>query len=196
MSLSPRIQGGGQACPNEQEPENVPGTDRDISVNTPLDSKLRVELKREYYDGKEETFGVDIKDDWRMMRKVVGPMPVVHRRSLQRLCNKPTILYFESSAQSPCPSSWPAIVFACIYKRWFRCHNSNPDLNFGKFFAPPLRITPTGPQTIPEILKAHAHLCDQAASDLPSLKSEYAESCPNAHSRWQHRHLLPLCRAM
>lgn len=131
------------------------------------------------------------------MSKVVDLMPVIHHdRSLEALCNKPTMLYWELSALDPDTGRCPEIVFACIYKYWFRCHDNNPDIGFGQFFAHPFQITPTGPRTIPEILKRHAHLCDQAASRLKSKKSDDAESCPIRRSRWQRFHLLPLCRAI
>lgn len=131
------------------------------------------------------------------MSKVVDLMPVIHHdRSLEALCKKPTMLYWELSALDPDTGRCPEIVFACIYKCWFRCHDNNPDIGFGKFFAHPFQITPTGPRTIPEILKRHAHLCDQAASRLKSKKSGDAESCPIRRSRWQRFRLLPLCRAI
>lgn len=200
MSLSHRVKGGCDICWDGQEPEDVPATDRDGSVNTPWNSKLQAQLKKQYYQLKESIFGEDIKDFWKShvsLLKVVGPTPVVRDNwRLRQLCNKPTMLYWELSAQRSENSSCPEIVFACIYKCWFRCHDNNPDMAFGKFFAHPFQITPTGPQTIPEILKAHAHLCDRAASQLKLLKSGDAESCTSEWGGWRRFHLLPLCRAI
>lgn len=200
MPLSPPIQGGCGRFSDGQKLDNVSATNRDRFVNTPPDSKLRAELKRKYNRRREENFGAEIKQYWKsdsQMSKVVDLMPVIHHdRSLEPLCNKPTMLYWESSALDPDTGRCPEIVFACIYKCWFRCHDNNPDIGFGKFFAHPFQITPTGPQTIPGILKRHAHLCEQAASRLKYIKSGNAESCPTQWSRWQHFHLLPLCRAI
>lgn len=49
---------------------------------------------------------------------------------------------------------------------------------------------------MPEILKTHARLCDGAASHLGKVKSGDTGNCPMERSRWQHFHLLPLCRAI
>lgn len=197
MSSSPPIQGGCEVYPNGQESEDVV---RNGSVNNSMNSKLRAELKRHYYLKKEAVFGENIKHYWKSeswMFKVLNLTPEVrHHQNLKQLCNKPTMLYWDISAQNADTNSCPGIVFACVYKCWFRCHDNKPDIGFGKFFAHPFQMTSTGPQTIPEILKAHAHLCDRAASQLKSTKSGDAESCPIERSRWQHFHLLPLCRAI
>lgn len=201
MSLSSPKQRGSNVCPDEQELDNVQVTEPDNSIQKSLDSKLRAELKRNYYKGKEEFFSADMRVYWQsygcFMFKLVDQLPDIgHHHSLKQLCNKPTILYWELSAQNSNSDACPGIVFACIYKCWFRHHSKHPDIEFGKFFAHPFRITPTGPQTIPEILKAHAHVCDQAATRLESTRRGEAESCPIQRSRWQHFHLLPLCRAI
>lgn len=121
------------------------------------------------------------------------------RRPPTQLCNKSTALYWDVSAQQPPGGGGvnvcPIIIFACIYKCWFRYHNNDPDLKFGKFFAHPSRITLTGPHTIPEIFKAHAHLCDRAAPDLESIKSG-AESDLHKPIYWPNLHLLPLFQAI
>lgn len=198
MSSSLPIQDDFEVCPDGQEPDNISATDRDGSVNTPSNPKLRAELKRHYYQKKEALFGQDIKHYWKSdtcMLRVVGLKPMVSQhmdQHLRQLCNKPTMLYWELSAQSPDTRPCLGMVFACIYKYWFLCHDNNPDMDSGKFFAHPFQITPTGPQTIPEILEAHAYLCDRTASQLQSLKSGDAF----VRSRWQHVHLLPLCRAI
>ena len=158
-------------------------------------------MKMSYLVKRQGNTGRHIKDCWTSdvkMDKVVDPMPVLsfHRWNLEPLCNKPTMLYWELSAQKSSHPYCSGFVFACIYRFWFRFHDNAPDIDFGKFFAHPIRITPTGPQTIPEILKMHAHLCDRAASHLKIVKSGDTGSCPIERSRWQHFHLLPLCRAI
>ena len=75
MLLSPPIQGECEVCRDGQKPQDFPATDRDGSVNTPLNSKLRAELKRHYYREKEAIFAADIKYCWNSeswMCKVVG----------------------------------------------------------------------------------------------------------------------------
>lgn len=199
MLLSSTTQGGSESCPGGQEPEVVPATKRDDSMTTLRNGKLRAQLKKNYYEKREAGFGAGIKVYWKhetWMLKVVDLMPEFHGWHLMQLCNKPTILYWELSAQGfdPRLGLGTGIVFACIYKCWFRCHGNNPDIDFGNFFAQPLQITPTGPQTIPEILKAHAHLYDRAASESRLIKD--GDNGPIEQDQWQDLHLLPLCRAI
>ena len=201
MSLSPPIQGLCEVYPDRIEPEDVRAANRDGSVYTEWYSSLRAELKMSYFVSRQGSIGRDIKDHWISdiyMDKVVDPMPVLrfHRRNLEPLCNKPTMLYWELSAQRSSQPYCPEFIFACIYKTWFRFHDNAPDIDSGRFFAHPIRITPTGPQTIPEILKLHAHLCGAAASHLKAVKSGDAGSCSIERSRWQRFHLLPLCQAI
>ena len=160
------------------------------------DSKLRARLKLHYYQAKRGSHGADLGAYWNSdvwMLTVKDLTPAV--RLLSQVCNKSTMLYWDVSAQLSEVNVCPSIIFACIYKCWFRYHDNDPDLEFGKFFAQPFRITQTGPHTIPDILKAHAHLYDQAALDLESTKRG-ADSYPDKRSYWENFHLLPLSRAI
>lgn len=200
MSVPP-VRGGCEVHSNGKDLDDVPATKRDGFGNKKSDSKLRAELKRHYYGAQESGFGADLKYYWKSdvwMFKIATLMPMVpNPHNFAQLCNKSTMVYWESSAQMPDGRTCPPIIFPCIYKCWFRYHNNTPDMRFGhKFFAHPFQITPTGPQTIPQIVKAHAHLCDQVASHLESIKSSDAESCPIKQSYWHRYRLLPLCRAI
>ena len=196
-NLYPPMPGGREVYQDGKEPKGIPGTDRGGSVNTSLlNDKLRARLKHEYYRDKQETYGEDLKDFWNScayMFLVKDLTPAV--RFPSRVCNKPTMLYWDVSAQLPEPNACPSIIFACIYKCWYRYHDNDPDLKFGKFFAQPFRITQTRPHTVPGILMAHAHLYDRAALDLESIKRG-AESCLDKRSGWENFNLLPLSRAI
>ena len=194
--LFPPMPGERGVCQNGEEPEDIPGTDRDGSVDSLLNNKLRARLKLDYYQDKRCSHGEDLKSFWdsrAWMYTIKDLTPAVCL--LWQVCNKPTMLYWDVSAQLPGANACPDIIFACIYKCWFRYHDNDPDIKFGKFFAHPFRITQTGPHTIPEILKAHAHLYDRAALDLESIKGS-AESYPDQRSDWENFHLLPLSRAI
>lgn len=52
-------------------------------------------------------------------------------------------------------------TFAAIYEAWYRS-SGHPNIEFGHFFAAPVRITATGPSSLLQILKAHSSLCAQA----------------------------------
>ena len=84
---------------------------------------------------------------------------------------------------------------ACIYKAWFRCYDNHPNIDFGHFFAHPYEITPTGPQTIPDILKTHVHICDRAKSQWETMEEGDVEEHPEKWRNWHRYRLLPLCRA-
>lgn len=90
-------------------------------------------------------------------------------KQLNHFCNKPTAFYYLQSAQSiDCygeKTLKPGIIFTVICGEWFRLDNIEPSIEFGHFFANPIRITSTGPSTVCEIVDAHLSLCEQA-SDL------------------------------
>ena len=175
-----------------------------ILLGDPSASSLdfRTAIKRCYHEESQRKLGEDIKDYWngdRSMSRLedLDPIPeICESRRLDLLCNKSTILYWKTSAQSEDFGIYSRIIFACIYKCWFRFHESQPSLNFGKFVAHPFRITRNGPQTIPDILKAHGCLCSHIASQLSLKKGTDGVTHPIGRSQWQHYHLLPLCRAM
>ena len=97
--------------------------------------------------------------------RAIGP------RSLTRFCNKLTTLYYSPSAQECGRVSCDTIVFACILKEWNRCHNERPHIDFGHFLANPIRLTSTGPTTIPAILSAHQVSNEQTAFFLDRIRS-------------------------
>lgn len=95
-------------------------------------------------------------------------------RTLQSLCNKPTAFYWLQSAQRIDASGertlTSSIVFAAIYEEWSRC--GEPNIEFGHFFANPIRITPDGPSTIHAIVNAHARLCVHASDFVHKTDGE------------------------
>ncbi len=118
---------------------------------------------------------------------------------LERFCNKPTTFYWEQSAQWNGRCS--GLIFSCIYKKWFRCHDGDPNIEFGHFFANPVQILSAGPKTVVSILEAHKSLCNQAASLLIKIDCDKPEGMPidSGLLHWpnsQHYKLLPRCRAI
>lgn len=83
----------------------------------------------------------------------------------KEMCNKPTTFYWLQSAQTGAPdthekSNMPGGIFAAISDEWHRS-SVNLNIEFGHFFAAPVRITATGPSSLPQILKAYPSLCAQ-----------------------------------
>jgi hypothetical protein len=60
--------------------------------------------------------------------------------------------------------------FSCIYKEWFRYHKGRPPIEFGDFFAHLVRVYPTGPTKIQEVITAQKSLCQQAVSLLERIE--------------------------
>ena len=96
------------------------------------------------------------------LKQNFAPTQRMNPSHLRQFFNKPTTLYWAHSAQIcnhlgdfhcrmyPC---------ACIYKEWYRYHDSDPYLHFDQFFANPIQITSTGPTSIADICDAHLSLC-------------------------------------
>ena len=122
-------------------------------------------------------------------------MTPLHCWDLRRFCNKPTALYWAHPAQLD--DRCPLLTFACAYKEWFRAHDNDPNIEFGSFFANPIRITSSGPGTIAGILEAHNSLCNQAVYLLDMIRQGKADE---AHLfTWpdpRNYKLLPLYRAI
>lgn len=106
------------------------------------------------------------------------------------------MLNWALSAQDPMTKQCSGTVFACIYKAWSRCHGNDPNIAFDKVFAYPFQITATGRQMISDLPKTHVQLCERAASQLQSIKSDDVGSNPTEWGHREHYRLLPLCRAI
>lgn len=180
--------------------ERADESGNDWYLEEPFATELRAMLKRFYLSEKEFEFGSDMKYRWlaeSLMLRIESLEPEISNDwKLTLLCNKPTFFYWALSAQAKRPDSCPRIVFADIYKAWFRCHDFRPDISYGGFFAIPFRVTSTGPQTIPELLQAHAHMYDRAASRMNSIRSGEVDSTICRVKRWRRYNLLPLCQAI
>lgn len=114
---------------------------------------------------------------------------------LRLVCNKPTLLYWAHCALDM--DSFQGFSFACIYTEWFRIHNNLPNLDFGHFFAGPVRILSTGPKSIAGILTAHKSLCDRTTSILGNIACGKVDLV--AGEPWpdpQSYKLLSTCRAI
>ena len=112
-----------------------------------------------------------------------------------KFCNKPTALYWAHSDQID--DRCPLIVFGCAYKEWFRAHDNRPNIEFGHFFANPIRITSSGPRTVAGILEAHRSLCNQAIYLLDMIRQGKAEQVhPWTWRDPRNYKLLPLYRAI
>ena len=165
-------------------------------------SELRAELgehlKAMYHDDRRTEFARQTHFIWGGRRgfmfalESTGPR-IPHPSKLADFCNKPTMLYWAHSAQD-CDHT-PLLIFGCIYKEWFRHHH--PSIEFGHFFANPIRITSTGPTTISGILRAHRSLCDQISLLLGKIeRGEVGKPYMSVWPNTRKFKLLPVCRAI
>ena len=166
-----------------------------------MKAEVRMDLKT-YFDSyrKDEIFPRETKASWISEWEVLKlesrtPTTRLSPQQLERLCNKPTLLYWAHSAHRG--KARPMLPFGCIYKEWFRFHEDEPDIEFGHFFAYPISITSTGPTTIAGILEAHRYYCNQVSLILNKISSGKADGPYIRHRvNPQHFRLYPLCRAI
>lgn len=186
---------------------NCPLTNKlKVSIDEPLtpemESQLRAGLTKHYHAVRKCVYGRETKVHWTsdldentgMVTLSNAPRPLGDR-TLRKFYNKPTAFYWAQSAQTN--DHCGSLTFACIYKGWYRCHDDNPNIEFGHFFANPVRITSTGPDTIVGILEAHKLLCKNATSLIHLIERGEAGEVrlgswpdPKTHT------LLPLYRAI
>jgi hypothetical protein len=132
-------------------------------------SLILEDLKRSWNFQREAHFRWMQKVIWTTndnYRVVLRDVEGIVGNIVKELCNKPTTFYHLQSAQGGAPdapekSCMSVRVFAAIYEEWHRS-SVHPNIEFGHFFASPVRISGTGPSSLPQILKAHTSLCTQA----------------------------------
>lgn len=138
-----------------------------------MKAKVRRELIKDYHALRENNFRSDIKTFWMRERypltlasQGLTNLPY-NATQLRLVCNKPTLLYWAHSALLR--DSFQTFSFACIYTAWFHSHDNLPNLDFGHFFAGPVRILSTGPKSIAGMLTANKSICDRTTSILGNI---------------------------
>lgn len=173
-------------------------------VSDDLKALVRADLKEAWHFWREIPFRREAKITWTttdypriVLEDTLGKMDLRHSKYL---CNKPTAFYWLQSAQRPDASGQrtltPGIIFAALYEEWFRCHNGRPNIEYGHFFANPVRITSTGPSTVGGVIDAHLSLCTQASRLINQAKSRADNIIEQLPSAVQHYSLLPLYHAI
>jgi len=135
--------------------------------------EIRQELQRSWtHQRKYIDFPRQTSVEWELYPLLLGPEPwKLELSNVKRLCNRPTCFYWKESAQDR-GFYCNRLVLVGAYKEWFECHNDEPDIEYDRFFANPVRITPGGPTTVAQILEAHRSLCELSTSLLRDVKSE------------------------
>ena len=165
-----------------------------------MKDEVRMALRKFYhFYRKDLMFRRDTKFCWMpdsMMLRLENVTPKkLNSAEVTKFCNKPTFLYWAHAAQIG--DTCPGLIFGCIYKSWLRYYNDELNIEFGHFFASPVRITSTGPTSVLGVLKAHKSLCEQVSSTLRKVgQSEPGYTYPPPWPKPQYYKLLPLCRAV
>ncbi len=175
-----------------------------FSIDEPLTAEmktiLRSKILKDYHSHRRYLHGQYARVNWASGPDLGFGMftldnPLTPLRDLRKFCNKATAMYWTQSAQRN--DQCRGLIFACIYKEWFRYHHNAPNIEFGSFFANPIRITRTGPDTIAGILEAHKSLCEQAIDLLDNdrhgkASDAHCEGLPDS----RNYKMLPLYRAI
>ena len=177
-----------------------------LSIDEPLTPRMKTTimlgLTKYWHCSRRSVYGRETRMHWTSdisedlgMFTLSNPMTPLQCWNLRRFCNKPTALYWAHSAQIN--DRCPLFMFACAYKAWFRAHDNVPNIEFGHFFANPIRITFSGPGTVAGILEAHKSLCNQAVYLLAMVRQGRAdEVCLNTWPDSRNYKMLPLYRAI
>lgn len=83
-----------------------------------------------------------------------------------------------------------------ICGEWFRTGNIEPSIEFGHFFASPIRVTSTGPSTICGVIDAHLSLCSQALILMKQATDEAKHAFKKSPFNPQQYSMLSLYRAV
>ncbi|KAL8927096.1 MAG: hypothetical protein Q9172_001518 [Xanthocarpia lactea] len=167
-------------------------------VSYELQTLIRADLERTWYFHRINSFHFEVRLHWAgtdserlVLADSIGRLTTTE---LKYLCNKPTAVYCLQSAQyAGCAAEnifIPGLIFGGIFQEWLRYHHKEPLIEFGHFFANPVRITPSGPKTVQGVIDAHLALSAQAAH----LFRQVGE--PNDSSSSHHYILSPLYHAI
>ncbi|KAG0648680.1 hypothetical protein D0Z07_4605 [Hyphodiscus hymeniophilus] len=173
-------------------------------VSNELQSLVRADLKKAWHFLRVDSFRHETRirwattDEYRIrLDDMVGNLDP---EKLSYLCNKPTAFYWLQSAQQTDATGeknhTPKIILAAIYDEWRRCYNNEPNIEFGHFFANPVRITSTCPPAVAGVIEAHHSLCFQASSLINQVEGRADNLIERQPSSSQHYSVLPLYHAL
>lgn len=174
------------------------------SVSSELRDLVRADLQKRWFYEREWTVRYETKRLWDPVdgqRTVLKDSIVqVESRHIRYMCNKATAFYWLQSAQfllaDGQDSSPHSIIFASLYEEWSRCYDEKPHIDFGHFFANPVRITSSGPSTIRGVLDAHYSLQMKVSSLMQQARDGIIQPPVHDMSTFQYYSILPLYRAI
>lgn len=174
------------------------------AVSDHLKLLVRADLKKAWHFMRDAEFREQTRERWAtidhlriFLEDTVGK---VELRKSKYLCNKLTAFYWLQSAQQKDATGertlTPKIILAAIFGEWLRCHNTEPNIEYGHFFANPVRITSTGPSTVRGVIDAHFSLCAQASSLINQTNGRADQIFEHLPPGLQPYSLLPLYHAI
>ena len=81
-------------------------------------------------------------------------------------------------------------------EEWYRSYNNKPNVNYGYYFANPVRIGPYGPSTLDDVLEAHRSICNQASDLIEQAGGRADNVVESSPSTSTHHSLFPLYKAI
>ena len=179
-----------------------------IVIEEPLSEELkalvRADLKKAWHFERLDLFRRLTNIRWtgtdHLMILLEDAFGRLEPRRLRYLCNKPTAFYWLQSALGTDAygerTLMPRMIMAAIFEEWDRCHKTEPNIEYGHFFANPVKISSTGPSTIRGVIDSHLSLCVQASSLLDQAQGGADDIVKSLPSGVQHYSLFPLYHAI
>lgn len=158
---------------------------RDVFTPEPISEELRElireDLRKKWRCKRLDNFRGRVKRNWGTVDSELvllnDEKGAVTPEQIFLFCNKITAFYWLQTAQLVGASGerrlMPRIVYATIYREWSQYYDLQPNIEFGRYIANPIRITSNGPSTIRGVLKAHHSLCMQACDLITKARQEY-----------------------
>lgn len=158
---------------------------RDVFTPEPISEELRElireDLRKKWHYSRLENFRWRVQTNWGTIDDQLvllnDEKGAVTPEQIFLFCNKLTAFYWLQTAQSIGASGerilMPRIVFATIYREWSQYYDLQPNIEFGRYIANPIRITSNGPSTMRGVLKAHRSLCMQACDLMANARQEH-----------------------
>lgn len=147
-----------------------------VPTKKPLSPELRAavveDLKESWYFGETEEYRRFLKAAWinKGYHQTIKDANIsLEPQQLYLFYNKLTAFYWMPSPQVD-GRPLPMAPFGYIYKEWIRYHNGRLPIEFQDFFAHLVRVYPTGPTTIQEVINAHKSLYQEAVSLLGRIE--------------------------
>ena len=165
---------------------------------------VRSNLQEQWHNRRLDNYRETLNERWHKGDEYRTLLSDTHDKlrphSVHYLCNKVVPFYYLQSAQGVNNLGHRHVIrrqiVASLYEEWSRHYHGSPNIEYEYFIANLIRITPTGPSTLKEIITAHRSICAQTPK-LLKMGKESGQHVPGRPSAtYENFKLLPLYRAI